>query len=252
MRNSKTRKKVIPTGILAMVVFQFLVLPTSAQNPKKNAIEYITGNILLKSNILNSSDIAIVDGFPVIGKWMYQDDMMRAHWLGIKWENKNLIEPINVILIDKRSKTIDEAISILFENLNKAGYTDRTPHSSGYLGYIGDRFYSQLPQEKHHAFSNEISEIDNNHGRIFGPYHYNGSYIFTGAFSREIIDPVSKVDHHYGSFNRARDEFSQSINKKSAYRIAGFVDLKNFILNSIENTTGDHDGIAVVLSIEEQ
>jgi hypothetical protein len=249
MWNSKTRKIVIIGGILTLLSFQLVVI---LKSPEKaiDAQEKSAVNITKKQNAPDSSDIATVDGLPAIGKWMYQDNMIRANWLGLKWENKNLIEPINVILIDKISKTVEEAKTILFENLKKAGYTDRVHHSSGYIGYIGNKFYSQLPQEKHHAFSNGAAEINNNHGRIFGPYYHNGRYIFTGAFSREIIDPISKIEHHYGSFNRARDEFSHSLNKKSAFRIIGFVDLKNFILNNTENTTGDHDGIAVVLSFE--
>ncbi|MDD5069037.1 MAG: hypothetical protein PHN89_05595, partial [Candidatus Pacebacteria bacterium] len=53
-----------------------------------------------------------------------------------------------------------------------------------------DVYYPQLPPERHHAFSNEIAEIDNNHGRIFGPYRYREKYVYVAAFSRENIDCI--------------------------------------------------------------
>jgi hypothetical protein len=198
---------------------------------------------------LNPADVAIVKGFPPIGKWMYQDDLEKAHWLGIPWEGKNLIEPINLVFVDAVSKTADESIKSLVENLKKAEYTDRPHHSSGYVGFIGGVFYPQLPRERYRAFSNGVAEIPNNHGRIFGPCRYHGKFIFIAAFSWEIVETAEKVWHHYGSFNRARDELSQSLDKKSPYKITGFVDLCNAIVDNKENSAGDHDGIAVVLSL---
>ncbi|MFA6472575.1 MAG: hypothetical protein WCU00_11085 [Candidatus Latescibacterota bacterium] len=236
-QDSTMYKAVLTATILSVLLFQFSAIVISSEKPDAPNVD--------------TSDIASPEGFPAIGKWMFQEDMTKARWLGFKWENRILVEPINVIIIDKKSKTSEEARSTLFENLKKAGYLDRSQHSSGYLGYIGGKFYSQLPQEKHHAFSNKIAEKDNNHGRVFGPCSYKGSFIFIAAFSREILGPISKVDHHYGSFNRARDEFAQSLDKKSAYRIVGFLNLNNFIVNSNEYTTGDHDGIAVVVSLGE-
>jgi hypothetical protein len=199
---------------------------------------------------LNPADVAIVKGYPPMGKWMYQDDLEKAHWLGIPWEGKNLIEPINVVFVDAVSKTADESIGNLVENLTRGEFTDRTHHSSGYVGAIGGVFYPQLPRERYHAYSNAVAEIPNNHGRIFGPCHYQGKFIFIAAFSREIIEPGEKVLHHYGSFKRARDELSQSLDKKSSYKITGFVNLGNAIVNDAENTTADHDGNAVVLSLK--
>jgi hypothetical protein len=193
------------------------------------------------------ADIASPEGLPPVGKWMYQTDMQRAHWLGVKWEGKNLIEPINIILIDEISGSADQAKKRLRENLEKAGYSDRRGHSSGYLGYIDGTFYPQIPEEKDHAFSNRIAGLNNNHGRIFGPCFSNGRYYFTAALSREVVAPFAKVKHHYGSFSKARDEFAESLDRKSDYKIAGTVNLDNLIVGNSESTTGDHDGKAVVL-----
>jgi hypothetical protein len=196
---------------------------------------------------LDAADISVVPGLPAIGKWMYQADLQKAHWLGVPWEGKNLIEPINLVLVDSVSKSPEQAVGRLYENFKKAGYYDRRHHSSGYIGYLNGAFYGQLPKKKHHAFSNEVAELPNNHGRVFGPCRYEGSYYFIAAFSREDFDPIAKIEHRYASFNRARDELSQSFDKKSDYKIVRFVDLRNAIVGSRENTTGDHDGAAVVL-----
>jgi hypothetical protein len=212
---------------------------------------YIIDSVKVPANAggPEAREITRVKNLPAIGKWMYQDDLQKAHWLGVKWGGRTLIEPINVIFVDTLSKSRDQSVEVLKENLRLAGFTDKPHHSSGYLGYIGKFFYPQLPLERHHAFSDNVAEVENNHGRIFGPHDFNGKYIYSGAFSREIIDPLSKIEHHYGSFDRARDELSQSLDKKSAYGITGYVNLNNVIMNNADSTTGDHDGMAVVLRL---
>jgi hypothetical protein len=195
------------------------------------------------------TDIATPEGLPAVGKWMYQSDMQKAHWLGVKWEGKNLIESINIILIDEISGSVEEAKIRLHENLEKAGYSDRRGHSSGYFGFIDGSFYSQIPEEKDHAFSNRMAELNNNHGRIFGPCFRDGRYYFIAALSRELVAPFARIKHHYGSFSKARDEFAESLDRKSDYKIAGTVNLDNLIVGNPENTTGDHDGRAIILKV---
>jgi hypothetical protein len=200
----------------------------------------------------DSSDISVVPGLPAIGKWMYQADLQIAHWLGVPWEGKTLIEPVNMVLADPLSKSPAQAIGRLAENFKKAGYYDRRHHSSGYVGCLNGAFYGQLPKKEHHAFSNEIAELPNNHGRVFGPCRYEGAFYFIAAFSREDIDPLAKIEHRFASFNRARDELSQSFDKKSDYKIIRFVNLHNAIIGNKDKTTGDHDGVAVVLELSAQ
>jgi hypothetical protein len=199
--------------------------------------------------VIDASDIFSLPGLPFFGKWMYQHDLQKAHWLGVPWEGKTLIEPINLVLIDPVSKSADEAVDRLCENFRKAGYPNRSHHSSGYWGYINGRFYSQQPCQEHCAFSNEIAELPNNHGRVFGPCRFGNVFIFIAAFSRENLDPAAKIEHRYESFNRARDELSRSLDKKSGYKIVRLVDLHNAIADSRETSTGDHDGIAVVMEL---
>jgi hypothetical protein len=195
------------------------------------------------------SEIAVVEGLPPVGKWMYQHDFQKAHWLGVPWEGKTLFEPVNLLFADAVSKSPNEAISRLTGNLRKAGYTERKHHSSGYIGYIDRSFYTQLPRADHFAFANEIAEVPNNHGRIFGPCLVEGKYYFIGAFSREGINPMAKIRHKYESFNRARDDLAGKLDKKSGYKIVRYVDLHNTVVGDALSTTGDHDGIAVLLEL---
>ena len=79
---------------------------------------------------------------------------------------------------------------------------------------------------------------------------WKGFYLFTGAFSRETVDVASKVKHHFNSFNRARDAFAKRMSEKAQYRVLSFADLGNAICGDPTLTTGDHDGMAVVLAPE--
>jgi len=196
-----------------------------------------------------SADTIQIEGLPALGKWMYQADKQRAHWLGVKYRDKNLIEPINIILIDSISKSAEEAIQRLTTELLQAGYPGRALHTGGYQGFIDTGFYQQLPREKNHAFSNHAAEMNNNHARVFGPHFFGNSYVFIAALSRENIAPFHKVKHSFASFNRARDEFAESLDLKSNYKIIDYVNMHNFILNDSLNTTADHDGIAVMLKL---
>jgi len=206
----------------------------------------------LKSNCdtIDPADTVCLNGLPAMGRWMFQGNKQRADWLGVKWQNKTLIEPINIILIDSISSSPEQSEKLLIENLKKAGYTSRNLHSSGYLGYIGGVYYSQYPKENNHAFSNASAFVDNNHCRIFGPHFFNGAYYYSAALSRENVAPFSRVKHHFSSFVRARDAFAFQLNKKSKFKIIKNVEMHNAIQNNITESTGDHDGMAILLSLK--
>ncbi len=182
---------------------------------------------------------------------MLDADMAPAHWLGEKYSGKNLREPVNIIIIDGLATSPQNAIERLVAGCKTAGYEKRRGHSGGYRAFLGGRLYAQLPEEKDLAFSDAPFEMNNNHGRIFGPLFWNGRYYFTGAFSREQVEPLSRIKHQYLSFNQARDNFAERMDKKTLFRISEFVDLENAIAGNANLTTGDHDGIAVVLSARE-
>ena len=187
-------------------------------------------------------------GLPVIGKWMLTCEGIPSHWLGEIYEGKSLREPINLILIDAEAGSAEDAKQRLIAASTAAGYPVRMGHSVGYQGYIGDRLHPQLPTGRDDAFSNEFFELSNNHGRIFGPHRMGTVYVFIGAFSRERMDPFRWPEHQYGSFKRARDDFAQKLNVHSRFKHRGTVNLENAIVGDRHVTTGDHDGMAILLT----
>lgn len=197
-------------------------------------------------------DTVAPSGFPPISKWLLGPDMLPAHWLGEKYYGKQLREPVNVIAIDGLATSAEDAIQRLVTSCKKAGYDKRQGHTGGYRASLGDHLFVQLPSEKDHAFSDAPFELNNNHGRFFGPLLWKGNYYFIGAFSREKVEPLSKIKHQYLSFNQARDHFADRMDKSTFFRMTGFVDLHNTFVNHPDMTTGDHDGIAVILSASKQ
>jgi hypothetical protein len=89
--------------------------------------------------------------------------------------------------------------------------------------------------------------VTNNHGRIFGPFQQGRSYIFIGAFSREQVSLLHWPEHRYASFAKARDEYAASLNRQTDFKVTGFLDMQNSIVDDPSVTTGDHDGKAIVL-----
>jgi hypothetical protein len=203
------------------------------------------------SLVATPQDAVKPPGLPAIGKWMIAPDGSIAHWLGELYRGKQLREPINVILVDAAAQNAEEAKRRLVAAATAAGYPVRLGHSAGYRALIGGRLYPQLPAGHDHAFSNQVFELSNNHGRLFGPHRMGEAFVSIGAFSRETVRPFHSPAHGYASFNRARDHFSQSLDRKTEFRLTGFVDLQNAILRDPQVATGDHDGLAVLLRAEQ-
>lgn len=187
---------------------------------------------------------------PAIGKWLLHENGEPAHWFGEKHEGKGLFEPINVIFIDAYSDTEKAAVEKLVKECRIAGYEEEGGHSSGYAALIGDRQYGQIPNNRRMAFSNKEFFLTNNHGRIMGPLYDGSRYIFVGAFSTESFKIIDKAHHRYVSFIRARNDFCAKMEEKSLYKITGSQDLANTV-DTTEFTTGDHDGMAIILSATE-
>jgi hypothetical protein len=217
-------------AILCMVLLPALIGPAYPQTP-------------LDAN----RDIASPPGLPTIGKWMLTAQGVPSDWLGEIYRGKVLREPINVIIIDDAATSPQQATARLIAAAKHAGYPIRLGHSTGYQALIGGQSYAQLPKGWDDAFSNELFELSNNHGRIFGPYVLGQSYVFTGAFSRERVDPLRWPGHRYASFNQARDDFAEKLDRNTAYKASGSVPLDNELAGNPALTTGDHDGRAVIL-----
>jgi len=190
--------------------------------------------------------ISIDDG-DRLGKWMLTSDKEIAHWLGQTYQGKKMQEPINIIMMDEVSNSREEAIEFLYDSCVNAKYLSRSGHSSDYLGEIAGRHYKQISNEPNHAFSNELYILPNNHGRFFGPHQMNSKYYFVGALSREGINVLAKIKHSYVSFKTAQEDFAVRIDEKSGYKIFGKYDMRNSIRNDEALTTGDHNGIGIVL-----
>lgn len=197
----------------------------------------------------SSANVHEPPGLPPIGKWMLTAQGVPSDWLGEIYEGRTLREPINVIIVDEGAAGPEDAKSRLLAAAARAGYPIRFGHSAGYQGYIGGQRYAQLPQGRDDAFSNDVFEVNNNHGRIFGPHRMGQAFLFTGAFSRELVDPFRRPGHLFASFNRARDDFTQNLNRSTAYKVSGFVALDNALIGHPALTTGDHDGIAVLVRV---
>ena len=195
----------------------------------------------------SESEEVSVEGLPSLGKWMATRHHEVAHWLNEIYFGKQLREPVNVVFLDPVAKTEAEAEARLIAAMTLAGFPIRFGHSDGYVALIGGVEYHMLPRQKRTAFSDGPFEFNNNHGRIFGPHRDASGFWFTGAFSRERVDPVGKVKHEYVSFNQARDRLAEQLDRSTFYKWVNFVDLKNHLLCRRDLTTGDHDGLAPLL-----
>lgn len=195
-------------------------------------------------------ETAAPQGLPAIGKWSIGADGKIAHWLGEIVDGKQLREPINVIIVDEKARSPAEAVARVTAASAGAGYPVRTGHSAGYRAVIGGTIFPQIPSGRDLAFSNRVYVMNNSHGRLFGPFAFGGGYLFTGAFSRELVRVTGQPHHAYGSFNQARDDYGRNLDRKAEFKLAGFVNLDNAIVGNPNVGTGDHDGVAVLLRAE--
>jgi hypothetical protein len=183
---------------------------------------------------------------PPLYTWMLKPDRQLADWMGIRYNSKILHEPINILICDGLSSTVEEAEAKLLGACTGADYLDRYGHSADYHAYVNGEFIQQYPSLRKHTFSDKVFFEANNHGRIFGPVYYKRKYWFVAAFSREKVH-VDPLEHLYVSFNQARDNFAWIMDAGNVYKVKTFVSLNNIINNSPVESSGDHDGIAVLL-----
>jgi hypothetical protein len=198
---------------------------------------------IVSQNVFSQEQQKII---PISSNWMLDKEGNPVHWLGRMYKGRKLYEPVNVIIYDKYSTSVEMAIKKLMHECKINGYEEEIGHSSGYFSKIDGVLYAQIPNNKRMAFSDKDFLQSNNHGRIFGPALINGEYIFVGAFSRESFQLFTKVHHGFVSFTIARDNFCQKLNDGDIYKIDGSFNLGN-ILNDDEGTSADHDGKAIIL-----
>jgi hypothetical protein len=206
---------------------------------------------------VSSGDTVSLPSLPVMGKWLLDSNDNVAHWLGDKLRGLRLDEPINVVIRAAAPKAPPAApmsgaaaLDRLLAATKTAGYPLREGHSCGYQAIIAGQRYGDISQGKDKCtFSNEAWVLPNNHGRIFGPALWEGNYYFIAAFSREDI--VLPATHHkYVSFKAARDDFAKRMQQSGAAALVGSVPMGNGIPDDGFQTTGDHDGDAVLLDLK--
>lgn len=191
-------------------------------------------------------DVLSVPDIGDLGLWMITKDLKTATWLGEKYQGKTMHEPINVVLLDKAAATPEQATERMLNAMNQAGYGPKNMHSVGYYGYLNGNLMSQYPKGKSDAFSDGPWYTANNHGRIFGPFKTAGGYVFTGAFSRENFVLLPKPSHTFNSFQVAREDLAERLTANTVFKRSAYLDLKS-VIDTPTDTTGDHDGRAVLL-----
>lgn len=184
-----------------------------------------------------------------IGKWMLKDDNEIANWGGKPYEDKTLLEPVNVIIVDPTSTSASQAARRLNRAMFLSGFPARPLHSFGFNGSIDDVTYGQKPQAALLGYSNNFFLLPNDHGRIFGPdpVETEQGFVWSGAFStEEVAFSGGAPGHVYVSSNQARNALAYQLVASGQATYAGTVPLEN-AYNTDAVTTGDHDGYAVVL-----
>gem|GEM_PF-1510054 len=235
-------KELMIKTLLFLILASILTLSCGGeQGYESQAYEYQYFREKIETVVYKTENEEVIHGLPEIGKWLFDPDYEPSHWISEEFNDKILREPINIVIADSISQTAKEAEQNLIDALEKAGYKNRWGHSSGYKGLIDNIYCNQFPQDTYHAISDESFLFDNNHGRIFGPQYKNGFYYFTGALSRE-----SGYYHDYISFAQARNEFAESLNTNTNYKLSKKIWLDN-LLNTEDLITGDHDGYAILI-----
>lgn len=191
-------------------------------------------------------EVTVTLSLPAIGQWLLADDGNPAHWLGVPYRGRTLVEPINVVLVDPFSATSDAAIDKLVQAAASVGFGEKGGHSSGYWALIGSEVFPQISSHDNTAVADGLALFENNHGRVFGPLRDGDRWVFVGALSREALRMFPRWQHQFVSFNLARDEFAQRLSEGEFFRVRGTFPLGN-VCDSPEETTADHDGLLVVL-----
>ncbi|MCK4527037.1 T9SS type A sorting domain-containing protein [candidate division WOR-3 bacterium] len=211
-------------------------------------------NELYSEDKINIEDVVEIEpekplsralSMPSIDKWMYDENYVVAHWLGEKLGGKTIWEPINIIFMDGFATSSSNSRSRMRTALSDAQFPHQGIHSDGYHGKMDGIWYNQEPTENDQAFSDGSAIFTNNHGRMFGPRKKEDVYYWIGAFSRE-----SGTFHHYISFNTARNTLANNLNSYTSFKKGESKYLGNKY-NTSTDTTGDHDGYAILIAAQD-
>ncbi len=186
-----------------------------------------------------------------IGKWMLDSRGEIADYGGLPYEGRTVLEPVNVVIVDSRSRSTLEATWRLNAAMWRAGFPPRLIHSTGFRGLIDSQLYRQQPRGLLVGYSDAFFLLPNNHGRIFGPdpVETSSGYVWSGAFStEEFVFYQGLPRHAYVSGNDARNALAAKLVTSGRATLGTPVSLENSY-NTDTVTTGDHDGYAAVLML---
>ena len=184
-----------------------------------------------------------------IGKWMIQPNGQIANYGGVPNGGRQLLEPVNVIIVDPNSQSPEEAAARLNAAMFWSGFPAQPIHSTGFRGSIDEVTYGQQPNLPLTSYSNNLFVFPNDHGRIFGPDPAETAtgYVWSGAFSSQQLTIFNGLPtHEYVSYDMARTALAMRLILSGRATYGGMVPLDNSY-DTAETTTGDHDGYAVVL-----
>ena len=185
-----------------------------------------------------------------IGKWLLEPGGQVSDFGGQSLGGKALIEPVNVIILDPTSTSTKQAAGKLNAELSLAGFPAQPLHSTGFHAIVGDETFSQRPTGILEAFSDNFFLLPDDHARAFGPALVpdGTGYVWTVAASREQFGLFGILPTHtYVSYTAARDELASRLILSGA-TLVGIVPLSN-AYDSSTQTTGDHDGYAIVIRL---
>ncbi|TRW88827.1 hypothetical protein FK535_00635 [Mycolicibacterium sp. 018/SC-01/001] len=184
-----------------------------------------------------------------IGKWMIEPSGQISDYGGQLEDGKTLLEPVNVVIVDTKSKNTFQARIRLNQAMRASGFPPQAIHSGGFRGIINGKTYRQQPSGLLQGYSDNFFLETNNHGRIFGPAPVAtpGGYVWSGTFSEEEWGTYNgRPAHLYVSSNVAREALAAKMVASGRATSGGQIALDN-AYNTDTVTTGDHDGAAAVL-----
>lgn len=177
------------------------------------------------------------------GIWMFKEQHNHknaiANWLNIPHSKKEILEPINILWVDFKSKTKKEASEKIASFLALNGLILRNGSSTGYSSFFKD--YEWSAQFKETWSDNTNPATINNHGRIFisnnlkNDEEDNFLFVTSGAFS------VETEAHLFLSFKDAVNQFN-AVDNWRLYNSKLKVGNK---INTSEISTFDHEGVKV-------
>jgi hypothetical protein len=200
-----------------------------------------------------SPDDVVQTPYGNIGTWLLESNGQISDYGGQRIDGKSVLEPINVIIVDPTSSTAAEATAKFNARMTQAGFPALPIHSTGFQGTIDDVTYGQQPTGSLDAYSNNFFLLPDDHARAFGPdpVQTASGFVWTVAVSREQFGLVNGIvpAHIVTSYNAARDELASQLVADGG-TLVGIVPLSNAV-DSATQTTGDHDGYAIVIQLND-